>query len=73
MKFLPPAGAEYVRDWTRLAPGDKVYLVEDDATDVSGWVDAVAEDGSVLWVHMEAGAGRRLFSPRQGQLLWLVR
>lgn len=73
LKFQPPAGAEYVRNWTTLTPGDRVYLVEGEATVVSGWVDTVTEDGSVLWLHMEAGAGRRLFSPAQGQLLWLLR
>lgn len=25
LKFLPPNGAEYVRDWTALAPGDRLH------------------------------------------------
>lgn len=60
--YLPPKDAEYVQDWTRLQPGQKVILFDGVTREVCGQVDAVTEDGGILWLHMEAGGGRRLFS-----------
>ncbi len=73
LKLLPPDGAEYVRDWTALAPGDKVYIVENDASELCGRVDAVTEDGAILWLYMDAAAGRRLFMRGDGGVVWRVR
>jgi hypothetical protein len=69
---MPPKDAEYVRDWTTLTPGEEVYIVEDDGLESCGRVDAVTGDGSILWLYMNDGAGRRLFMRSDGGLVWLV-
>lgn len=70
MNYLPSNDADYVRDWTRLVSGDCVVIVENDAAELFGRVDAATDDGLILWVHLEAGAGRRLFLRADGTLLW---
>jgi hypothetical protein len=72
MTFLPPNNADYIRDWTMLAPGEWVFIVDDDAPEFYGRVDAVTEDGQILWLHLKAGAGRRLFTRTEGVLTWRV-
>jgi hypothetical protein len=69
---LPPNDADYIRDWTRLACGESVLIVENDAPELAGRVDVVTEDGLILWLHLEAGAGRRLFTRADGVLVWRV-
>jgi len=70
LKFLPPSDAVYIRDWTRLTSGEKVAIVQDDEPEISGFVDAVTEDGLILWLHLDAGAGRKLFTRTTGALVW---
>jgi hypothetical protein len=70
--FLPPSNADYIRDWTMLAPGERVFLVKNNAAELSGRVDTVTEDGSILWLHLEDGAGRRLFTHTDSVLTWRV-
>ena len=72
LNFLPPKDAEYVRDWTMLAAGEEVYIVQENAGELSGRVDAVTEDGTILWVHLAGGAGRRLFTRSEGGHVWRV-
>ena len=72
LNFRPPNNADYIRDWTMLVPDDGVVIVENDAPALSGRVDAVTDDGQILWVHVEAGAGRRLFTRADGTLVWRV-
>jgi hypothetical protein len=66
----PPKDAEYVLDWTSLQPGQSVLFIESDARQLRGRVDAVTKDGTVLWLHMDAGGGRRLFTRLDGGLVW---
>lgn len=73
LDYVPPKGAEYVRDWTSLQPGERVVLVERDAQELQGQVDAVTDDGTILWLHVDAGAGRRLVSRLEGGLVWRAR
>ncbi|MCU1573913.1 MAG: hypothetical protein JWO93_1995 [Micrococcaceae bacterium] len=70
LDYLPPKDAEYVRDWTSLKPGQKVLFIEGDAHELRGHVDAVTDDGTFLWLHMQAGGGRRLFSRLEDGLVW---
>lgn len=70
-RFLPPSNAEYIRDWTILAPGEQVLLVDDNATELSGRVDTVTEDGSILWLHLD-GVGRRLFIHTDSVPIWRI-
>lgn len=72
LNSLPAIDADYIRDWTRLAPGESVLVVESDAPELAGRVDVVTEDGLILWLHLEAGAGRRLFTRFDGVLIWRV-
>lgn len=72
LNYFPPKNAEYVRDWTSLEPGEKVSFVDRDGHELQGHVDAVTEDGTILWLHIDAGAGRRLVSRLDGGLVWRV-
>lgn len=72
LNYLPPKDAEYVRDWAALATGQKVYIVQENGEELSGRVDAVTEDGTVLWVHLAGGAGRRLFTRSERGHVWRV-
>lgn len=72
LNSVPPQGAEYVRDWTGLVPGQKVFVLAEGARELCGKVDAVTGDGAVLWVHLDGGAGRRLFTRTDGGRVWRV-
>lgn len=72
LNFMPPNDADYIRDWTVLAPGDSVLIVDNDALNLAGRVDVVTEDGSILWLHLKEGAGRRLFTRTDGARVWRV-
>lgn len=72
LKFLPPKDAEYVQDWTTLAEDDVIHVVAENGLELSGRVDAVTEDGAILWLHLAAGAGRRLFTHSEGGLVWRI-
>lgn len=71
-KFLPPTDAEYVGDWATLALGDDVCILPEDGPEVSGRVDAVTEEGTILWLHLAAGEGRKLFLRSEGLVVWKV-
>ncbi len=68
-RFRPPSDAFYIGDWTSLAPGEKV-VITDTTAELRGQVDAVAENGLILWLHLEDGAGRRLFTRTDGVQVW---
>lgn len=72
LNFLPPNYAEYVRDWTILAAGEEVSIVQESGAELSGRVDAVTADGAILWVHLAGGAGRRLFTRSESAYVWRV-
>lgn len=73
LDYFPPKDAEYVRDWTSLQAGERVFFVERDAHELHGQVDAVTDDGTIMWLHVDAGGGRRLVSRFDGGLVWRVR
>lgn len=66
----PSGDVVLVRDWTTLEPGQLVVVHEDSATEMRGRVDEVAEDGKVLWLHLEGGRGRRLITRPGGDRVW---
>lgn len=55
-----------VANWQELLPGDVVVLVGSGQDRFSGIVDAVSDDGSLLWILQDGGAGRRLFHQPDG-------
>lgn len=69
---MPPNDAEYVRDWAQLAVGEKVHIRQEKKTELTGHVDAVTDDGEILWVQLLAGAGRKLFIRSEGSQVWRV-
>jgi hypothetical protein len=69
---LAPRDAGYIRDWASLTEGEQVCVAQENGSEFYGRVDAVTEDGSVLWVHLAGGAGRRLFARSEGDFLWRV-
>lgn len=70
--YLPPNIADYIRDWAMLEPGEHVFLVEDNRPELSGRIDAVTEDGLNLWLQLDEGAGRRLFTRMDAVFVWRV-
>jgi hypothetical protein len=52
--------------WSDLCPGDSICVRRNDTTVTQGKVDLVSGDGSVLWIHTGAGAGRMLFLKEDG-------
>jgi hypothetical protein len=68
--LTPPNDAEHVRNWALLAAGEKVHILQENGTELIGHVDAVTDDGEILWLQLVAGAGRRLFSYSEGGLVW---
>lgn len=51
-----------VADWRELVEGDDVVLIPTETSDdsISGTVDAVTEDGTIIWL-LRKGGGRRMF------------
>lgn len=47
-------------DFTTVVPGDPVTVTVPGRLVVAGTVDAVAPDGSVLWVIEDGGQGRHM-------------
>ena len=52
-----------VADWRELIEGDSIILLstQSSAAPVSGTVDAVAADGSLIWLVQDGSASRRMF------------
>ncbi|WP_051476607.1 hypothetical protein [Arthrobacter sp. Br18] len=57
------------RSWQELKSGDWVVVEIISGRPVSGHVDAITEDRSVLWVQFDEGQGRRLFHAQDNVLL----
>jgi hypothetical protein len=68
-----PHQLKSVRDWTTLEPGQLVVVLEEYAREMRGRVDTVTEDGDVLWLHLEGGGGRKLFTRAGGDRVWQAR
>lgn len=51
--------------WLSLKTGDKVIVNGSQDWNVPGLVDEIADDRSVLWIHLGEGRGRRLFHWRE--------
>lgn len=64
-----PAGTRIVADWTALMPGDFVTVVEQYSVRHSGWIDALTQDGAILWLVCAFGGGRRMFCRENGDLV----
>lgn len=52
-------------NWRELARGDTVVLISRGGR-VSGTVDAIAKDGSIVWLRQDGCAGRRMFHKSDG-------
>ena len=68
-----PAGAQtntkVVSDWTELIPGDFVTVQESYAVPHNGWIDDVTEDGTIIWLVLAFGRGRRMFFREDGDIV----
>lgn len=58
-----------VGDWTALLPGDFVTVLESYTVPYTGWIDDVTEDGTIIWLVLAAGRGRRMFFRHDGDLI----
>jgi hypothetical protein len=71
--FLPPPDGDYVRDWTTLAVGDDVHILTENTVHLSGRVDTITHEGEILWLHLSAGEGRKLFLRSENVAIWRIR
>ena len=53
-----------------LGVGEKIHIRQVKGTELIGHVDAVTDDGEILWVQLLAGAGRRLILRSEGGVVW---
>lgn len=62
-----------LHSWTRLAQGSPVVLLSSDARNprFAGRVDEVSDDGTLMWLIQDNGAGRRLFLRAEGYTTYL--
>lgn len=56
---LPPG--RRVHDWSELAVGDDVELLEEDGLVTAACVETLAEDGSIIWLKPTGTGHRRLW------------
>lgn len=59
-----------INDWSTL-PGANVEIRQQENTVCSGIVDAVTEDGNILWIFCPVD-GRRLFHKSDSYQAWAV-
>lgn len=52
--------------WADIRPGQPVRLSHRDGQRIIAVFDMRTEDGSVVWVHLSGGAGRRLIHKEDG-------
>jgi hypothetical protein len=57
-----------ITDWTLLT-GARVEIRQQGTTVSQGWVDAVTDDGNILWLHTPA-QNRRLFEKAEFYEAW---
>lgn len=72
IKSTSPEDKLFTLDWTELEPGQLVVVLEEHTYELHGRVDTLTEDGEVLWLHLEGGGGRRLFTNSGGDRVWQV-
>ncbi|WP_460455254.1 hypothetical protein [Arthrobacter monumenti] len=69
---MRPAGADgqWMKGWAAIQPGQPVRLRHgEEGHCIQGVLDTQTEDGSVVWVQMDNGAGRRLIHRDDGYRL----
>lgn len=57
--------------WREVSPGHDVSLYKKGHGHFHGRVDDVTSDGAIVWVHLAAGQGRRMFAQAEGYRLTL--
>ncbi|MFJ5695014.1 hypothetical protein ACIP9X_14320 [Arthrobacter sp. NPDC093125] len=57
-----------VTSWCELTPGDTIVLLgpEKGKARITGMVDAISADGSLMWLLQDNCAGRRMFHQPDG-------
>lgn len=56
-------------EWGEVSPGHQVSLYKKGQGHFHGRVDDVTSDGSIVWVHLAGGRGRRMFARADGYRL----
>lgn len=64
-----PHGTGEIQDWLAPQCGQPVKLRHQRREPVSGVLDMRTDDGSVIWVHLNDGGGRRLIHRDDGYQL----
>lgn len=63
----------FVADWALLEPGDIVWVRRGDGPANEGTLDALMEDGSVLWICPGRASTRRMIHRSDGEEIWSLR
>ncbi|WP_142060343.1 hypothetical protein [Pseudarthrobacter sp. B4EP4b] len=68
-EVLPP-GYRRTPDWSVLKTGDSNIIRSGDHPTVTGQVDALTSDGSLLWVLPDGGQPRKIYYRSDDPELW---
>lgn len=63
---------ELISDWSSLLPGDRVLVMEMNRQESTGLVDVMTADAAIIWLALDAGCGRRLFTVQEGCQIWRI-
>lgn len=61
--------SQWQQDWAGILPGEPVQLSQGNDAAIAGVLDTRSDDCSVVWIHLNDGAGRRLIHHHDGYSL----
>lgn len=64
-----PGGFQRAMDWKTIRSGDRV-IIRKGKTILTGQVDALTFDGSVMWLLSDAGHGRKMYHSVDDNEIW---
>jgi hypothetical protein len=71
-RFTPPSEGELVDDWRTLRVGDQVIILDVNHLPVSGQVEDMDPQLTVIWIDQDHNRGRRMFARTDARSLWRV-
>ncbi|WP_241742763.1 hypothetical protein [Arthrobacter bussei] len=64
-----PATEPEAQDWSGFRHGERITLHHPAGTQLRGVLDMRTDDASIVWIHLNDGAGRRLVHRADGYRL----
>ena len=59
-----------IKEWKSLGRGESVELREGHNVACEGWVDDLTEDGTIIWIHLSNGMGRKMIHLDDDVEIW---